>query len=119
MSDTIKLSGVTLDCPDARQLAAFHAFYVDDRDATEARVLAAGANKYVQPNNDPLLGLHRPGRARVLPIDLGEARLRRTGQPSHAATRLRLVPSCGSMAESRERIPASRRLRAVARRPGP
>ncbi len=102
MSDTIKLSGVTLDCPDARQLAAFYAaitggtvtfandawatvegpggsmecqtvrghqpprrpdptssiqmhldLYVDDRDATETRVLAAGATKYdFQPNND-------------------------------------------------------------------
>lgn len=102
MSDTIKLSGVTLDCPDAPQLAAFYAtitggavtfandawatvegpdgamefqtvpgyepprwpdptssiqmhldFYVDDRDATQARVLAAGATKYdFQPNND-------------------------------------------------------------------
>jgi len=102
MSDAITLSGVTLDCPNARRLADFYAaitdgtvsfaddswatvvapggriefqtvpgyqpprwpdpvssiqlhldFYVDDRAATEARVLAAGATKYdFQPNND-------------------------------------------------------------------
>jgi catechol-2,3-dioxygenase len=102
MSNAIKLSGVTLDCPDASQLASFYAaitdgtvsfasdawatvdgpgghiefqtvrgyqpprwpdpasaiqmhldFYVDDRAATEVRVLAAGATKYdFQPNED-------------------------------------------------------------------
>ena len=102
MSDAITLSGVTLDCPDARELAEFYAaitggtvsfandswatletsagniefqsvpgyqpprwpdpassiqmhldFYVEDRGATEARVLAAGATKYAfQPNDD-------------------------------------------------------------------
>lgn len=102
VSDAITLSGVTLDCPDARQLATFYTvitnetvsfasdswatvegpggsiafqtvpgyqpprwpdpvssiqmhldFYVDDRAATEARVLAAGATKYdFQPNDD-------------------------------------------------------------------
>jgi hypothetical protein len=102
MSDTIKLSSVSLDCPDATELAAFYAeitggtvvyrdagwatvdgpggridfqtapgytppawpdpassiqmhldFFVDDRAATEARVLAAGATKFdVQPNDD-------------------------------------------------------------------
>lgn len=102
MSDSIKLSSVTLDCPDAGNLAAFYAditggkvtflndvwatvngpggriefqtalrytpptwpdptssmqmhldFYVDDLDAAEARVLAAGATKYdFQPNGD-------------------------------------------------------------------
>jgi catechol-2,3-dioxygenase len=31
MSDAIKLSGVTLDCPDARQLAAFYAAITDGR----------------------------------------------------------------------------------------
>ena len=105
MSDSIKLSSVTLDCPNAGQLAAFYAditggkvtfrhelwatvnspggridfqtvpgytpptwpdptssiqmhldFYVDDLDATEARVLAAGATKYdFQPNGDHCL----------------------------------------------------------------
>lgn len=102
MSDAITLSGVTLDCPDARELARFYAaitggavsfandswatvdgpggtiefqtvpryqrprwpdptspiqmhldFYVEDRAATEAQVLAAGATKYdFQPNDD-------------------------------------------------------------------
>lgn len=102
MSDSIKLSSVTLDCPNAGSLAAFYAditdgkvtflndawatvngpggriefqtaprytpptwpdptssmqmhldFYVDDLDAAEARVLAAGATKYAfQPNGD-------------------------------------------------------------------
>jgi uncharacterized glyoxalase superfamily protein PhnB len=102
MSDSIKLSSVTLDCPNAGNLAAFYAditggnvtflndawatvngaggriefqtaprytpptwpdptssmqmhldFYVDDLDAAEARVLAAGAMKYdFQPNGD-------------------------------------------------------------------
>jgi catechol 2,3-dioxygenase-like lactoylglutathione lyase family enzyme len=102
MPDSIKLSSVTLDCPNAGELAAFYAditggkvtfcherwatvnspggrmdfqtapgytpptwpdptssiqmhldFYVDDLDATEARVLAAGATKYdFQPNGD-------------------------------------------------------------------
>lgn len=102
MSDAITLSGVTLDCPEARKLAAFYAritagtvsfaedswatvdapggriefqtvpghqppqwpdpvssiqlhldFFVDDRAATEALVLAAGATKYAfQPNDD-------------------------------------------------------------------
>jgi catechol 2,3-dioxygenase-like lactoylglutathione lyase family enzyme len=100
MSESIKLSSVTLDCPDAGKLAAFYAditggtviflheawatvdcpggriefqtapghtrptwpdpassmqlhldFLVDDLDAAEARVLAAGATRYdVQPN---------------------------------------------------------------------
>jgi len=100
MSDSIKLVPVTVDCPDARSLAAFYAtitggavtfadegwaevegpngcidfqtapgylpptwpddgssmqmhldFAVDDLEAAEARVLAAGATKYdVQPN---------------------------------------------------------------------
>jgi catechol-2,3-dioxygenase len=102
MSDTIKLNSVTLDCRDARKLAAFYAditggeiqfqndkfatvhspggriafqtvpgytppvwpdpsssiqmhldFYVDDLEATGARVLAAGATRYeFQPNSD-------------------------------------------------------------------
>jgi hypothetical protein len=102
MSDFVKLSAVTLDCPNAGELAAFYAditggtvtfqdeawatvngrggridfqtvpgyrpptwpdpnspiqmhldFCVDDLDATEARVLAAGATKYeFQPNAD-------------------------------------------------------------------
>jgi hypothetical protein len=102
MSDSIKLSSVALDCPDAGKLAAFYAditsgkvtflheswatvngpggridfqtapgytpptwphptssiqmhldFYVDDLEAAEARVLAAGATKYdFQPNDD-------------------------------------------------------------------
>jgi catechol-2,3-dioxygenase len=102
LSDSIKLSSVTLDCPNARELAAFYAditggrviaqnnawatvdgpggridfqtvpgytpptwpdpsssiqmhldFYVEDRAATEARVLAAGATKFqFQPNSD-------------------------------------------------------------------
>jgi catechol 2,3-dioxygenase-like lactoylglutathione lyase family enzyme len=102
MSDSIKLSSVTLECPNAGDLAAFYAditggkvtflndawatvngpggriefqtapgytpptwpdptssmqihldFYVDDLDAAEARVLAAGASKYdFQPNSD-------------------------------------------------------------------
>jgi catechol-2,3-dioxygenase len=102
MNDTIRLSSVTLDCPDVRRLAQFYAditggrvthrgeqwasvqgpngridfqtvpgytpptwpdahssimmhldFYVEDRDATEARVLAAGATKYgFQPNSE-------------------------------------------------------------------
>lgn len=102
MSDSIKLSSVALDCPDAGKLAAFYAditggkvtflheawatvdgpggridfqtapghtpptwpdptssiqmhldFSVDDLDAAEARVLAAGATKYeFQPNDD-------------------------------------------------------------------
>ena len=102
MSDSIKLSSVTLDCPNAGDLAAFYAditggkvtflndawatvngpggrtefqtapgytpptwpdptssmqmhldFSVDDLDAAEARVLAAGATKYdSQPNDD-------------------------------------------------------------------
>jgi hypothetical protein len=102
MSDSIKLSSVALDCPNAGKLAAFYAditggkvtflheswatvngpggrfdfqtargyippnwpdptssmqmhldFYVDDLDAAEARVLAAGATKYdFQPNDD-------------------------------------------------------------------
>lgn len=101
-TDSIKLSGVTLDCPNARHLANFYAeitdgtvsfandswaildgpggrlefqtvpdyqaprwpeatapiqmhldFYVEDRAATEVRVVAAGATKYAfQPNND-------------------------------------------------------------------
>jgi hypothetical protein len=104
MSDSIKFAGVTLDCPDAGELAAFYAkitggnitvqdaddswaittcpdgsdicfqaargyspprwpdagssmqmhldFDVDDLDATEATVLAAGATKYdFQPND--------------------------------------------------------------------
>jgi catechol 2,3-dioxygenase-like lactoylglutathione lyase family enzyme len=101
MSDSIKLSSVALDCPDAGRLAAFYAditggkvifvneswatvngpggridfqtapghvpptwpdptssmqlhldFYVDDLNAAEARVLAAGATKYeFQPND--------------------------------------------------------------------
>ena len=102
MSDSIKFGGVTLDCPNAGELAAFYAeitdgevtvpgaswammtcpdgsaicfqgapgyspptwpdaasslqmhldFDVDDLDATEVRVLAAGASKYdVQPND--------------------------------------------------------------------
>jgi hypothetical protein len=101
MSDSIKLSSVTLDCPDAGNLAAFYAditggkvtflheawatvngpggridfqtapgykpptwpdptssiqmhldFHVDDLEAAEARVLAAGATKYdFQPND--------------------------------------------------------------------
>jgi hypothetical protein len=102
VSDSIKFGGVTLDCPNAGELAAFYAeitggtvtvpgdswalttcpdgsdicfqaapdyappswpdaassmqmhldFDVDDLDATEARVLAAGATKYdLQPNN--------------------------------------------------------------------
>jgi Glyoxalase-like domain len=102
MSDSIKLSSVTLDCPNAGNLAAFYAditggkvtflleawatvngpggridfqtapgykpptwpdptssiqmhldFHVDDLEAAEARVLAAGATKYdFQPNDD-------------------------------------------------------------------
>ena len=102
MSDSIRLSSVTLDCPNAGQLAAFYAditggkvtflndawatvdspggriefqtapgytpptwpdsasslqmhldFFVDDLDATEVRVIAAGATKYdFQPNGD-------------------------------------------------------------------
>jgi hypothetical protein len=101
MSDSIKLSSVALDCPDAGRLAAFYAditggkvifvneswatvngpggridfqtapghvpptwpdptssmqlhldFYVDDLNAAEARVLAAGATRYeFQPND--------------------------------------------------------------------
>jgi catechol 2,3-dioxygenase-like lactoylglutathione lyase family enzyme len=101
MSDSIKLSSVAVDCPNARELAAFYAaitggrvtyqsdvwatvdgpggridfqtvpgytpptwpdptssiqmhldFYVEDRDAAEARVLAAGATKLeFQPND--------------------------------------------------------------------
>jgi catechol-2,3-dioxygenase len=102
MSDSIKFGGVTLDCPDAGELATFYAeitggevtvsgtswalmtcpdgsaicfqgapgyspptwpgtpssqqihvdFDVDDLDATEMRVLAAGASKYdFQPND--------------------------------------------------------------------
>ena len=101
MSDSIRLSAVTLDCPNARRLAQFYAditggsiahvgeqwasvqgpggridfqtvpdytpptwpdptssimmhldFLVEDRDATDARVLAAGATKYeFQPNS--------------------------------------------------------------------
>ena len=102
MSDSIKLSSVAVNCPNAGKLAAFYAeitggkvtflheawatvngpggrvdfqtipdympptwpdptspvqmhldFYVDDREAAEARVLAAGATKYdFQPNGD-------------------------------------------------------------------
>ncbi len=102
MSDSIRLSSVALDCPDAAELAAFYAditggavtfthtawatvkgpggridfqtvpdyappswpdptssiqmhldFDVDDLEAAEARVLAAGATKYdFQPNSD-------------------------------------------------------------------
>jgi len=102
MSDSIKLSSVAVNCPNAGKLAAFYAeitggtvtflheawatvngpggridfqtipdympptwpdptspvqmhldFYVDDREAAEARVLAAGATKYdFQPNDD-------------------------------------------------------------------
>ena len=102
MSDSIKLSSVAVNCPNAGMLAAFYAeitggtvtflheawatvngpggridfqtipdympptwpdptspvqmhldFYVDDREAAEARVLAAGATKYdFQPNDD-------------------------------------------------------------------
>jgi catechol-2,3-dioxygenase len=102
LSDLIRLSSVTLDCPSARELAAFYAeitggrvtaendawasidgpggridfqtvplytpptwpdptssiqmhldFYVEDRAAAEARVLAAGATKFeFQPNAD-------------------------------------------------------------------
>jgi hypothetical protein len=102
MSDSIKLSSVTLDCPNAGNLATFYAditggkvtflleawatvngpggridfqtapgykpptwpdptssiqmhldFHVDDLEAAEARVLAAGATKYdFQPNDD-------------------------------------------------------------------
>jgi catechol 2,3-dioxygenase-like lactoylglutathione lyase family enzyme len=105
MSDSIRLSSVALDCPDAGELAAFYAeitggkvtyldevwatvkgpggridfqtapgylppswpdpassmqmhldFYVDDLQAAEARVLAAGATRYeVQPNADHCL----------------------------------------------------------------
>ena len=101
MSDAIRLSGVTLDCPEPAKLAGFYAeitggrvtftnevwatvksaggmidfqlaadhrpptwpdpaspmqihldFFVDDLDATEARVLAAGATKFdTQPND--------------------------------------------------------------------
>ncbi len=101
MTDTITYSGVTVDCPDPRALAAFYVeitrghvvfetpefvvigspggeigfqqalghrppawpdqassmqmhldFFVDDLDASEARVLAAGAKKYTeQPNS--------------------------------------------------------------------
>ena len=71
MSDSIKFGGVTLDCPNTGELAAFYAeitggevtvpgeswamhldFDVDDLDATEVRVLAAGASKYrIQPND--------------------------------------------------------------------
>jgi predicted enzyme related to lactoylglutathione lyase len=65
MSDSIRLGSVALECPDAGQLAAFYAeitggtvtsadksmqmhldFLVDDADAAEARVLAAGATKF-------------------------------------------------------------------------
>ncbi len=102
MNDAIRLSSVTVDCPNARHLAEFYAditggrvthhgeqwasvqgpggridfqtvpgytpptwpdatssimmhldFYVEDRDAAEARVLAAGATKYAfQPNSE-------------------------------------------------------------------
>ncbi|HMG30331.1 MAG TPA: VOC family protein [Jiangellaceae bacterium] len=102
MSDSIKLSSVAINCPNAGKLAAFYAditggkvtflheswatvngpsgridfqtipdympptwpeptspiqmhldFYVDDPEAAEARVLAAGATKYeFQPNDD-------------------------------------------------------------------
>jgi catechol 2,3-dioxygenase-like lactoylglutathione lyase family enzyme len=102
VSDSIRLSSVAIDCPDAPALAAFYAditggrvtvahqawatvegpggridfqtvagyvppawpdpaapaqlhldFVVEDRDAAEARVLAAGARRYdVQPNPD-------------------------------------------------------------------
>ena len=105
MSDAIKLSSITLDCPDAGKLAGFYAditggtvifldaawatvegpggsfdfqtapgylsptwpdphssmqmhldFFVDDLEATTARVLAAGATKYdLQPNADHCL----------------------------------------------------------------
>jgi len=101
MSDSITYSGVTVDCPDPRALAAFYVeitrgqvivdmpgfvvidspggeigfqqaaghqpptwpdpaspmqmhldFFVDDLDATEARVLAAGATKFAEQPND-------------------------------------------------------------------
>ncbi len=102
MSDSIRLSSVAIDCPNAKELAAFYAaitdgrvtfesdvwatvdgpggridfqtvpgytpptwpdptspvqmhldFYVEDREATGARVLAAGATKFeFQPNDD-------------------------------------------------------------------
>ena len=105
MTDSIRLTSVTVNCPDARALAAFYAdilggvvtsadpvwatvtgpagridfqsspdhrpptwpepttpiqmhldFLVDDLQATEARVLAAGATKYEhQPNDDHCL----------------------------------------------------------------
>jgi hypothetical protein len=55
MSDSIKLSSVTLDCPNNPTLIDPNPldFYVDDLDVAEGRVLAAGATKYdFQPNDD-------------------------------------------------------------------
>lgn len=50
MSDSIRLSGTTVDAPDALALARFYT------EATGARVLAAGATRFDhQPNADPCI----------------------------------------------------------------
>ncbi len=140
MSDSIKLSSVTLDCPNAGDLAAFYAditggkvtflndawatvngpggriecqtapgytpptwpdptssmqmhldFYVDDLDAAEARVLAAGATKYDFQPKRPLLRLCRPCRSPVLPDDVGRRPLL-TEQATATSTACRAWP---------------------------
>jgi Glyoxalase-like domain len=54
VSDSIKFGGVTLDCRNAGQLAAFYAAITGGEVAVpgEARVLAAGATKYEHQPND-------------------------------------------------------------------
>jgi hypothetical protein len=126
MSDLIRLSGTTVNAPDAIALARFYAeitggvakgdehwalvegphgdigfqqvddhrpptwpdpevamqmhleFFVDELEATGARVLAAGAT---QLDHQPLHRVRRPGRASVLPVDLGSPESRRLTQP--------------------------------------
>jgi hypothetical protein len=54
LSDSVRLSSVTVTCPDAAELAA-----------TEARVLAAGATRYqFQPNADHCLVFSDPAGTR-------------------------------------------------------
>jgi hypothetical protein len=61
MSDSIKLGSVALECPDAQpptwpdpssSMQMHLDFLVDDVDAAEARVLAAGATRFDVPPGD-------------------------------------------------------------------
>jgi hypothetical protein len=60
LSLQVKLTAVTLNCPDPLALAA--GFAVEDLDEEEARLLELGAGKPDhQPGDEWVAGLHRPG----------------------------------------------------------